>query len=137
MWRDFVENNSKDLGKMIKFGLVGGSVTILGALLMYLFIDILNINESVAYFIQTLIALQLNFIFNKIITWSKKSNKLKSLVISWAKFHLVRVVTALINQLLFALLISIKIHYLFAYAITIMVCTVINYLGTDRFVFKQ
>lgn len=122
-----------------KFGLVGGFVALIGIALLYVLVDILSIEKSVAYFVLAIISLQLNFNLNDWFTWGerRKGNN-NGYWNRWIKFHATRALSAVIDQILFALLASVLgVHYILASVMCIIIATGWNYLMGDRFVFAR
>lgn len=119
-----------------KFGLVGGFVALIGIGLLYAFIDIMSIEKNIAYFIQALISLQINFNLNDRFTWKDRRDRKGSYWSRWVKYHLTRMISVILNQILFALLTTLGIHYILVSVICIIFATAINYLMGDRFVFN-
>lgn len=123
-------------GRFWKFGLVGGVVALVGIGLLYVFVDILSIEKNVAYFAQAVVSLQLNFNLNDRFTWVDRRGQKGGYWSRWAKYHLMRMVSVILNQILFALLTAIGIHYILVSVICIVAATGINYFTSDRFVFN-
>ena len=128
--------NRERFRRVLKFGLVGGSVTLLGIVGLYLLVDILSIQENLAYFLLTILSLQVHFILNDKFTWAGESN-LGSFWHKWMKFHASRGVVAGFNQLLFALLILIGLHYMVANLVCIAFGAGFNFLAGELFVFRN
>lgn len=123
--------------RVISFGLVGGFVALLGSILMFLFVDILHIEKNIAYFLQTVIALQINFNLNDLVTWRDRRESNGFYWKRWLKYHIARLLTVILSQLIFSLLVSVGVQYMVAFAINIAVGMVINYFSSDKFVFKK
>jgi putative flippase GtrA len=119
------------------FGLIGGLVTIIGGGLMFLFVDIFRIEQNTAYFIQTVIALQLNFNLNDLMTWGDWRTENGSYWQRWGKFHLTRLSTVVLCQEFFYLMVAIDIPYMVAYVINIALGMGINYVMSDKLVFRK
>lgn len=119
--------------KFLLFSVIGLIVTLLGSVMMYLFVDILHIEEILAYFLQTVIALQANFNLNKLITWKDYKGKYWN---EWVRFHGFRLITIVGSQILFAIFVYIGMHYMIAYFINIALSTIVNFLTSDKYVFR-
>ncbi|MCK4794213.1 MAG: GtrA family protein [Desulfobacteraceae bacterium] len=87
--------------RVISFGLVGGFVALLGSALLFLFVDILHIEQNIAYFLQTVIALQINFNLNDLITWRDRRGSNGFYWERWLKYHIARLLTVIVCQLIF------------------------------------
>ena len=123
--------------RIVLFGIVGGLVALIGSALLFLFVDIFHIEQNTAYFIQTVIALQLNFNLNDVVTWGDWRTENGRYWQRWWKYHLARVFTAVICQWFFYLMVVIGIPYMVAYIVNIAVGMGINYISSDKFVFKK
>lgn len=123
--------------RVISFGIVGGVVALIGSALLFLFVDILHIEQNIAYFIQTAIALQINFNLNDLVTWGDWRINNGKYWQRWGKYHLARMFTVVICQGLFYLMVVIGIPHMAAFAINIAVGMGINYISSDKFVFRK
>lgn len=127
--------SSPGTGRFLKFGIVGGAVAVFSLAFLYVLVEIFSIRENIAYFIQMIVALQLNFNLNKELTWKDRRGKKGEYWNRWAKFHGTRAFSALLNQGLFVLLNAMGMYYMFAAVFCLVFSTVINYFMSDRFVF--
>jgi putative flippase GtrA len=123
--------------RIVLFGIVGGFVALIGSILMFLFVDIFHIEQNTGYFIQTIIALQLNFNLNDIVTWGDWRAENGLYWQRWGKYHLARAFTVVLCQVLFYFMIVVGIPHMIAYAVNIAVGMSINYISSDKFVFRK
>jgi Predicted membrane protein len=105
---------------------------IIGIMLLYGLVHYCNLNKNSAYFMQTVVSVELNFACNKLLNWRDRKGKLFS---QWIRFHTTKVGTILLNQLLFGFLVAHGMHYLLATLIGVALATIINYVINDKFVF--
>lgn len=119
--------------RFVGFSLVGGLVLLCGLILMTFLVEVANTNKILASIIVTTFSLETNFLLNKTLNWKDRKG---SLVSQWLKFHGARSLTIIFNQLLFAALITLGIHYLVATLIGTAIATILNYFGNDKFVFS-
>ncbi len=105
----------------------------LGLLEMFVFIDLLQVDKNLSYFLQSVISLQLNFIFNANLTWSGAAGSWWG---KWLRFHSTRIAIALICQILFAVIEG-TVGYPIAYAVTILLASIFNFVTSDRWVFAK
>lgn len=122
-----------------RFVIVGGSVTLLGAVLLDLLVR-LGLTPEWANFIQAVVSVETNFFWNNWWTW--KDRKDSTLLMRWWKFHIVKLfVTIPLNQLLFVLMVNVspflRDNYVVAYFINIAIVMVINFIMNELFVFKK
>ena len=118
--------------RIFGFGLVGLGVMLGGIALLYGLVHYCHVEEHIAYFIQTIASIEANFWLNR---WVKRRDRQGAFPLQWIKCHTTKIGTVLLNQLLFALLIFIGVHYLPATVIGVMVAAIINYIANDQFVF--
>ncbi len=118
--------------RIFGFGLVGLGVMLGGIALLYGLVHYCHVEEHIAYFIQTIASIEANFWLNRWVNWRDRKGAFHS---HWLKFHATKIVTIPFNQLLFALLISIGVHYLLATVTGVVVAAIINYVANGQFVF--
>ncbi len=124
-----------NLVRFTKFGVIGGSVAVIGAGLLYILVEKCRMEQNLAYAIQTVVSLQLNFFLNDRFTWTGLGNGAREWVQRWLKFHAVKLLSIAVNQLLFTIFTAIGMHYLLVYTLSVALVTVVNYTTNDRFVF--
>jgi len=122
--------------KVVSFLIVGFATTVLGFLLLYVFIEWQGLDKNTANLTQLLIVLQVNFFFNTKFTWRDVPTTKKGWFYKWTGFHLVHLVGFVTNLAVYAGLV-VWLHYIVASAIAIALVTVLNYLGMDKIVFKR
>jgi glycosyltransferase involved in cell wall biosynthesis len=103
-----------------------------GIALLYGLVHYCHVEEHIAYFILTIASIEANFWLNRWVNWCDRKG---AFLLQWIKCHTTKIGTVLLNQLLFALLIFIGVHYLPATVIGVMVLIIINYVANDQFVF--
>ncbi len=118
--------------RLFGFGLVGLGVMLGGMALLYGLVHYHLVEEHIAYFIQAIACIEANFMLNRWVNWRDRKG---AFLPQWIKFHTTKIGTIPFNLLLFALLISIGVHYLLATLIGVVVATIINYVSNDQFVF--
>jgi succinoglycan biosynthesis protein ExoA len=124
--------------RFLNFGLIGIGVYLFGTLLLVILVEFLHLNKQLAYFIQGITSIELNFVLNASFTWRDRSTgKPLALVGQWARYHLTRIFTIIFNQALFAFLIFHHIHYIIASVICLATSTAINYLAGEYFIFRK
>tara|TARA_Y100000591_G_C21366041_1_gene466460 strand:- start:141 stop:548 length:408 start_codon:yes stop_codon:yes gene_type:complete len=134
--KSFIKENQQ---KILSFGVIGISLTILNLFLIYFFIEILNFNtyllENVANAIVIEIGVILSFLLNRHFTWSAKKNvdTFFNLII---KFHYAVGFTAILRVFIFAFLQFLGIKYLINTILCIILSASINFFLYDRKVFK-
>lgn len=138
---------SKFKRKLI-FGSIGIFVMLIGYATLFACVDVLHWSTSVAYVIQAVISIELSFWLNYRITWGdrrkhastkeERRQRRKHFWGAWRRFHSVRLLlTVPLNQGLFNGLVWLGLNYLIANSLCIATAMVINYVLSDRFVFRK
>jgi putative flippase GtrA len=122
--------------RALSFVIVGGGVALLGYVLLFLLVDLLHVEQNLAYFIQAIVAIEANFLLNRSLTWRSSALTWRAFAWSWGKFHLAKVGTVALNQALFGALVFLGTHYLAANTVCLLVGMLVNYILNDRFVFR-
>jgi putative flippase GtrA len=120
-----------------KFVLVGGGVALFGGIQMYLYVEVLHMEQILAYILQTFLSLQINFNINDFWTWGDWRKENGGYSHRWIKFHLSRFAVVLFDQIGFGVLVLLGFHYLATYTILIILGFTINYITSCKFVFKR
>jgi succinoglycan biosynthesis protein ExoA len=124
--------------RKLVFGAIGVFVMLTSFVQLWFMMVILGLPSWLAYAIQTVISLELNFVLNYLITWGDR----RSQTSFWrvlSLFHVTRVGIAIpLNQLLFVALVDWigSVPFYVAQAVCITVTTVLNWLTGDKLVFK-
>ncbi len=116
------------------FLLIGGLIFLIGLAIIFLLVSKLHINKILAGVITTVITVELNFLLNRYLNWGDRSGKFINL---WWKFHVIRLGTIILNQVLYIMLIVFGVQYIIATIIAVGIVTILNYFGNDRFVFNK
>jgi putative flippase GtrA len=122
----------------LTFAAVGGSVVVVGFALLFTLVSVVGLSPHLAYVVQTIVAIELNFALHERITWrDARSRTLRELAHRWLLFHVTRVVTIPANQLFFSTLVVAGCHYLLANAICVAASASVNYVVGNRWVFVR
>tara|TARA_B100001057_G_C22867901_1_gene957407 strand:+ start:1007 stop:1414 length:408 start_codon:yes stop_codon:yes gene_type:complete len=125
--------------KLINFFIIGVALATINLLLIYSFVDILELNTPVLENISNIIAIEigiiLSFILNRHFTWpeSKENDSFLNQII---RFHYVVGFSAVFRVFLFAILQFFGINYLINTIICIMLSSIFNFIFYDKKVFK-
>lgn len=95
------------LQKLGVFAAIGGGVMIFGALLLFALVHLLDIDQNIAYTIQTFISIETNFRLNAATTWKDRPGDTWG---KWKRFYYSKIFTIVINQILFAILTQIGVY---------------------------
>jgi dolichol-phosphate mannosyltransferase len=122
----------------LTFAVVGGSVLVVSFAVLFTLVSVVGLSAHLAYVIQTVVAVELNFALNERVTWrDARSRTLRELAHRWLLFHVARVATIPANQLLFSALVVAGCQYLLANAICVAASTSVNYVVGSRWVFVR
>tara|TARA_B100000902_G_C27285641_1_gene904274 strand:+ start:1300 stop:1713 length:414 start_codon:yes stop_codon:yes gene_type:complete len=125
--------------KLIRFFIVGISLTLLNLLLIYVFVEIFLFNTKLLENIANIIVIEIGVIFsfflNKNWTWNISSNS--DVFNQLLKFHTVVASTAILRILLFALLQSINVTYIVNTILGIILASFFNFILYDLKVFNE
>jgi cellulose synthase/poly-beta-1,6-N-acetylglucosamine synthase-like glycosyltransferase/putative flippase GtrA len=123
------------LRRIISFLAGGGLVSIVGMALLYGQVHLLHVGEQIAFEVQLVITIALNFAYNQLHTWRDVPG---ATIIrrAWI-FLLTRGATLLLSLALFAGLTSaaVGLHYMAANVVCLGASTVLNYYSSHRYVF--
>ncbi len=122
----------------LTFGAVGITSMLVGSYgTLFACVELLGINPVLAYAFQAVVAIELNFLLNHLITWRDRPARGRALWQRWLKFNGTRfLVTVPLNQVLFTLLVGVfGAGYLVANTACIIVTTVFNYVVGEKYVF--
>lgn len=124
------------LKKYVSFGVIGGSIALSSYISLYVMIGLWHWPAFWSYLIQTIIAVELNFVLNNVITFRHQHHD-NSLLRLWLKFHAVRILIIPLNQIAFTLLVWAGVPYLLANTICIAGSTLLNFLASDKLVYAS
>ena len=125
--------------KLLKFILIGITLTIVNLLLIYFFVEILKLNTVFLKNVSNVLAIEigiiLSFVLNRHFTWpeSKNNDTFSNQII---RFHYVVGFSAIFRVVLFALLQFFGINYLINTLICIMLSSIVNFIFYDKRVFQ-
>lgn len=120
--------------RTVSFAAVGLGVMALGYALLFVLVTLLGCSAHVAYFIQALVSVELNFVLNRRLTWGDRRGDARR---EWLRFHASRVVTIPLNQALFSLLTVIGLNYVLANTVCLAFTFAVNYAVSHFWVFKH
>lgn len=113
---------------------VGACMTVANAAVLMLLVDGFSIVPAIANWTRTIVMTQVQFGLHLRFTWKDRTDG--PIWQQWRRYNTLRVITILINQALFWVLVSwTALHYMAAYGVCTVTIGVVNYLAGDRFVF--
>ncbi|HEV3312953.1 MAG TPA: GtrA family protein [Chloroflexota bacterium] len=116
------------------FAAVGLAVFAAGACLLYGLVHFATVEPHVAYFITAIFSIEANFLLNRVFNWHDRAGHILRQL---AAFHVTKIATVFLNQLLFAVLLSVHVEYMAAMVMITALIAGINYITNDRFVFRR
>ena len=120
------------MGKIIRFGIVGGIATIIDFVFLYIFKEFLNFNVILANTLSFIISVTYNYIAS--ITWVFDVNKNKNKNIQFIIFIIFSVVGLIINNvILYILTDKLNIYYLISKVIATLIVMVFNFVTRKKF----
>ncbi|WP_028061983.1 GtrA family protein [Solirubrobacter soli] len=122
--------------RSISYAAVGLAVMGLGYLVLFALVEGLGWSAHLAYFVQALISVELNFVLNRRLTWGDRREH-SSAKRQWLRFHASRVVTIPANQALFSLLTLAGAGYLAANTVCLGLTFLVNYAIAHFWVFSH
>jgi len=130
------DQSKSTLRRATEFGVVGGAVSVFSFVQLWLYIDLFHIPYWVAYVIQTVVSIELNYWGNYLFAWRDRRSTIK-LTKSHITFWGTRIIMVFVNFILFAVATAFGMNYLLAQVLIIGSNTVINYFIGDKLVFKD
>lgn len=120
--------------RKISFTLVGVFVLLLSFIMLGVFVEIYAFNEFWAGTLTAFISIQINFMLNRITSWSDRTG---SLLTMWGKYQLTRWPSFFVTRILYGALLAWGIHYMLCAVLMNAIVIFYNYLTNDRFVFRK
>ena len=120
------------MGKIIRFGIVGGIATIIDFVFLYIFKEFLNFNVILANTLSFIISVTYNYIAS--ITWVFDVNKNKNKNMQFILFIIFSVVGLIINNvILYILTDKLNIYYLISKAVATLIVMIFNFITRKKF----
>jgi putative flippase GtrA/glycosyltransferase involved in cell wall biosynthesis len=116
------------------FSAIGGSVFLIGFGLQAALTGKWHVPPLASYPIQAVISVEISFLLNRWLTWRDRNVPFWTAL--W-RFNVQKIVTIIINQILYAGLLRLGMNYLIANISLTAVFMVVNYIAGDRFVFTS
>ena len=104
----------------------------------WVFTRIFGINESVANVFSQAVAILFAYVTNKLFVFEDKTDTFKALIAQFAKFVSFRLVTLVLNSVLFYVMIDLcNINDIITKVLVSVIVIVLNYVFSKLFVFKK
>lgn len=121
----------------VRFCFVGGVSALTGFILLKLLVEGWWLEKNVAYFIQGIIVLQVNFYLHGLITWPDAGSVRGNVWTKWIKFHITKIGYIAFAQAMYFVLTFIGIDYQVAYVIDGALAAIYNYVTDSRVVYAK
>ena len=121
------------LNHLIRFVLVGGSATLLQFVLLFIFVEFGHFNKIFASALSFAISAVFNYLMNYYFTFASE----KSHIETAPKFIAVAALGLLINSTVFALLLVVMPHYLFAQFGATLITLLVNFLLHKMWIYRS
>jgi dolichol-phosphate mannosyltransferase len=130
--------------RFIKFGLVGGSGTVINIVVLYLAQEHLlrgiadfhaRLNYSIALAIT--VATISNFYWNRRLTWRDRTRNTPQPALRLFLKYVMAAALSIVIQSLLTKWLALHLHYLLANVIAIVLASVVNFVANDRLTFRR
>jgi putative flippase GtrA len=122
--------------RTLTYSAVGLGVMGVGYLVLFALVEGLGVSAHVAYFVQAIVSVELNFLLNRRVTWGDRRRQ-SSAKRQWLRFHASRVATIPANQALFSVLTVAGAGYLLANTVCLGLTFLVNYAIAHYWVFSH
>lgn len=133
--------NTSSLAKITKYIAHGGVVATSQFISIIILIELFGFTNSIQQNIANVISIEISvlvgFLLHGFVTWNRKPESPSDLMRRFAKFHLITGVSFAIRVVMFYILSLAAIDYKLNVLAGIAVAVLINYIGYDRYVFKD
>lgn len=119
-------------GEIAKYLFVGGLTALVSIAQLWLYVGIAHWQDWIAYSIQAVVCIELNFWLNYTITWRTTRGGLWPKLV---KFNLTRLATIPVSEAVYLALVWVQVNYQIANIVTIVGATVANFLVGQRYIF--
>lgn len=119
--------------RTVQFVFIGGFAAATGGIELFLLVSGFHMDKNLAFAIQMAISLEVNFALSYLITWRESEGAFLG---KFVRFHYTRIFTLVLNQILFAWLLS-YIPYLIDYIVSLGLIMVLNFVVTENYVFSR
>jgi glycosyltransferase involved in cell wall biosynthesis/putative flippase GtrA len=118
--------------RFVTFSVIGALIFVLGLALQALLVQLWHANSVTSYAAVGVGSIQASFVLNRWLTWKDRQ---VSFWLACYRFNVQKVVTAVLNFLLYAELVRLGVNYLVANVLMTGVFTIVNYVAGDSWAF--
>ena len=130
--------------RFIKFGMVGGSGTVINIVVLYLAQEhflhgIADFHQRLNYSIALAISVATisNFYWNRRLTWRDRSRSAPQPALRLFVKYVMAAALSIILQSLLTKWLALHLHYLVANVIAIVLASVVNFIANDKLTFRR
>jgi putative flippase GtrA len=131
---NFIKNQFIKYKRIIKFGIIGLSGTVIDFSVLTLLVELAGFNILIANAISFIFGATNNFVWNKFWTFRNKDRKFRK---QFFKYLTVAFIGLIINTALMHLFITLGLHYLIAKVVIAAIVVIWNYNGNKFWTFRQ
>jgi putative flippase GtrA len=114
------------------FSAVGGFVFLLGLALQAFLVQVCRVGSDPSYLAQGFVSIQASFLLSYYWTWRDARVPFWR---AWGKFNVQKIITSILNLLVYAGLVAVSVNYLIANILTTALFTAVNYVLGNRWTF--
>ena len=130
--------------RFIKFGMVGGSGTVINIAVLYLAQEhllqvIIDFHQRLNYSIALAITIATisNFYWNRRLTWRDRTRSAPQPALRLFAKYVMAAALSIILQSLLTKWLALHLHYLVANVIAIVLASVVNFIANDKLTFRR
>ena len=128
----------KKYSELIVYFVFGVLTTLVDFLSYYALANLLGVEANLSNVMSQVIAIVFAFITNKSFVFEDKKKKLKDVVLQFAKFFSMRLISLFLNSGLFWVMVGVlHINDFFTKALVSVIVVVLNYIFSKVFIFKK
>lgn len=139
---NFPHNKPWRYARVFRFALAGGSAAVVNLILAYIGVDLLGFRSELQQNLVNIVAMWLSLVYSfmvyRVYVWGDRTSSLSRILRRQLPlYHLSAGLGVLIRTLLFPVLLAFGVHYLPNIVVGIVAGATVNYLISDRYVFKD
>ena len=134
---DLIKKIFKKHKEVISYLFFGVLTTAVDFVSYYLLTRIFHLDPTLSNVLAQLIAIIFAYVTNKLYVFEDKTNNLLELAVQFCKFFSCRLVTLVINTLMFKIMLSMSIHDMVTKVIVSVVVIILNYVFSKLLVFTK
>ena len=123
--------------EVISYLFFGALTTVVDFVSYFLLTRFLHLGEGFSNVLAQFVAILFAYVTNKLFVFEDKSSDFKKLIIQFGKFFSLRLVTLVINSVMFIIMVDkLGINDIITKAIVVVIVIILNYIFSKLIVFK-